>query len=52
MRAFPFADEDMASGVQEDDADADMGTGVGGGGHDGDAGADQVSNPYSDKILT
>ena len=33
MGALPFADEDMAIGVQEDDADADVGAGAGGGGH-------------------
>lgn len=35
MGAFPFADEDMAIGVHQDDADADMGAGAGGGGHGG-----------------
>lgn len=34
MGAFPFADQDMAIGVQDDDADANMGTRAGGGGHD------------------
>ena len=28
MGAFPLADEDLACGVQEDDADADVGAGV------------------------
>ena len=30
MGALPFADEDLAGGVQKDDSDADAGTGVGG----------------------
>ena len=29
MGALPFADEDMAIGVQDNDADADVGAGVG-----------------------
>ena len=34
MGAFPLADADLASGVQENDPDADAGTGVGFGGHE------------------
>lgn len=42
MGAFPFADEDMAIGVQEDDADANMGAGAGCGGHDSDFRVDEL----------
>ena len=34
MGAFPFANQDLAFWVQDDDPDADVGTGAGGGGHD------------------
>ena len=32
MGALPFADEDLAGRVDQDDSDADVGAGAGGGG--------------------